>query len=135
MSISVLVCDDLPSVQGMLRRMLERGGLTISGMASSADEVLARYTDRRPDIVLLDLRMPGASGLSVLRDLMVLDAGARIVMCSGTGDPDLRTEALALGAAEWVLKPIYPQTLISLLRDTVTRMPRPAVLDAPPSAS
>lgn len=124
MSISVLLCDDLPSVQGMLRRMMERGGLTVSGMASTAPEVLERYAEQRPDIVLLDYRMPGAKGLSVLHDLLAFDPGARVVMCSGTGDPDVRTQALGAGAADWVLKPIYPQTLITLLRDVVERTPR-----------
>lgn len=124
MSISVLVCDDLPAVQGMLRRMLERDGLMVTGVASSADEVLLRYEESRPDIVLLDYRMPGASGLSVLRDLLLLDPQARVVMCSGTGDPDLHTEALAAGAADWVLKPIYPRTLIARLRELVEQSPR-----------
>ena len=124
MSISVLVCDDLPSVQGMLRRMLERDGLIVSGVASSADEVLVRYQERRPDIVLLDYRMPGASGLSALHDLLALDPQARVVMCSGTGDPDLHTEAMAAGAVDWVLKPIYPRTLIARLRELVGQTPR-----------
>lgn len=135
MPISVLVCDDLPSVQGMLRRMLERDGLTVSGVASTADEVLERYREQRPDIVLLDYRMPGARGLSVLRDLLATDPEARVVMCSGTGDPDLRTQALDDGAADWVLKPIYPQTLIGLLREVVARSPRLDVAGEPPSGS
>ena len=132
MPISVLVCDDLASVQGMLRRMLERGGLTVSGVASTADEVLERYLAQRPDIVLLDYQMPGARGLSVLRDLLATDPEARVVMCSGTGDPGIRTQALGDGAVEWVLKPIYPQTLISLLREVVERTPRPEAAGGPP---
>lgn len=121
MSFTVLVCDDLPSVQGMLRRMLERDGLTVSGLASTAREVLERYAEARPDVVLLDYRMPGAVWLSVLHEIMAADPLARVVMCSGSGDPEVRTEALAAGAAEWVLKPIYPQTLIGLLRAVAAR--------------
>ena len=117
MPISVLICDDLPSVQSMLRRMLERDGLTVCAVASSADEVLVRYQACRPDVVLLDYRMPGASGLSVLRDVLAFDPSARVVMCSGTGDPDVRSDALLAGAVDWVLKPIYPATLIARLRE------------------
>lgn len=125
MTISVLVCDDLASVQSMMRRLLERDGLEVSGVASDASEVLERYTERRPDVVLLDYRMPGANRLSVLLDLMALDPQARVVMCSGSADPDVRDEALRAGAVDWVLKPIYPQALVASLREIVRRTPRP----------
>jgi two-component system, chemotaxis family, chemotaxis protein CheY len=124
MSISVLVCDDLPAVQSMMRRLLERDGLVVCGVASHAEEVLVRYEECSPDVVLLDYRMPGAARLSLLYDLLALDPKARIVMCSGTGDPDVRQEALDAGAVDWVLKPIYPQTLVASLRDIVARTPR-----------
>jgi two-component system chemotaxis response regulator CheY len=124
MPISVLVCDDLASVQSMLRRMLERDGLVVSGTASAADEVLARYAEHRPDVVLLDYRMPGAIGLSLLRDVLAYDPDARVVMCSGTGDPKVRGEAMAAGAMDWVLKPIFPQTFIATLRELIAKSPR-----------
>jgi two-component system, chemotaxis family, chemotaxis protein CheY len=131
MPISVLVCDDHASVQSMLRRMLERGGLVVSGVASTADEALERYQEHRPDVVLLDYRMPGAHGLSLLRELLALDPGARVVMCSGTGDPDVRRDALEAGAMDWVLKPIYPQTFIAALHDLIARSPRATIAPAP----
>ena len=121
MGISVLICDDLASVQGMMRRMLQRDGLVTAGVAGSASEVLQRYEECRPDIVLLDYRMPGANGLSVLRTLMARDPKACVVMCSGLDDPDVREAALKLGAADWVLKPIYPTSLVASLRALVAR--------------
>ncbi|MDB4879464.1 MAG: cheY44H [Gemmatimonadetes bacterium] len=133
MPISVLVCDDLASVQSMMRRLLEREGLVVSGVASSAEEVMQRYRECRPDVVLLDYRMPGASRLSLLYDLLALDPRARIVMCSGSADPEVREEALRAGAADWVLKPVYTQTLVASLRDIVERTPRPAATVAPRS--
>ena len=120
MEFSVLICDDVPAVQNMMRRMLERGGLNVAGLASTADEVLALYRDRTPDVVLLDLNMPGARGLGLLGALREIDPTACVVICSGAGDSDLRTRAHELGAADWVLKPVYSSTLIALLRDVVT---------------
>ena len=121
MTISVLICDDLASVQAMMRRMLERDGLTTAGVAGTAEEVLQRYAEHRPDVVLLDYKMPGATGLSLLRTLLARDPSACVVMCSGVDDPELRDRALALGAADWVLKPIYPTSLVASLRDLVAR--------------
>ena len=119
MAPSVLVCDDLPAVQTMMRRMLERGGFTVAGLASNADEVLALYRERAPDIVLLDLKMPGADGLDLLRSLRAFDPPACVVICSGAGDSVLHAEAQALGAADWVLKPVYGSALVALLHDVL----------------
>ena len=116
MGFSVLICDDLPAVQTMMRRMLEREGLVVAGLASTADEVVSLYNERQPDVVLLDLNMPGANGLGLLRTLRSLEPPACVVICSGAGDADLIDEAQTLGAADWVLKPIYPSSLMALLR-------------------
>lgn len=119
MSISVLICDDLASVQGMMRRMLERDGLVAAGLAANADEVLTQYDACKPDVVLLDYKMPGAHGLSVLRAILARDPDACVVMCSGLDDPDVRQAAIQAGAAAWVLKPIFPTSLVASVRKLV----------------
>ena len=121
MGFSVLICDDVPAVQKMMRRLLEREGLIVAGLASTAEEALALYAECAPDVVLLDLNMPGAKGLDLLRELRELDPTACVVICSGAGDENLRLEAQALGAAEWVLKPIFTASLVTLLRDVLAK--------------
>lgn len=121
MAFSVLICDDVPAVQIMMRRVIEREGLVVAGLASTAEEVLALYQESMPDVVLLDLNMPGAKGLDLLSALRDLDPTACVVICSGAGDSDMRTHAQQLGAAEWVLKPIFTSSLVALLREVVTK--------------
>jgi CheY-like chemotaxis protein len=120
MGFSVLICDDVPAVRTMMRRMLEREGMHVAGLAATAEEVLSLYESSSPDVVLLDLNMPGANGLGLLRSLRTLDPAACVVICSGACEPAVRDEAHALGAADWVLKPIYTTSLVALLRDVVT---------------
>ena len=120
MSFSVLICDDVPAVRTMMRRLLEREGICVAGLAANAEEVLTLYESSAPDVVLLDLNMPGANGLGLLRSLRTLDAHASVVICSGAGDSEMRTEAQELGAADWVLKPVYTSSLVTLLNDVVT---------------
>jgi len=120
MSFSVLICDDVPAVRTMMRRLLEREGICVAGLAATAEEVLNMYESSTPDVVLLDLNMPGADGLGLLRTLRTLDTHACVVICSGAGDSDMRDEAQSLGAAEWVLKPVYTSSLVALLNDVVT---------------
>jgi two-component system, chemotaxis family, chemotaxis protein CheY len=121
MGFSVLICDDVPAVRTMMRRMLEREGLSVAGLASTAEEVLTLYESSAPDVVLLDLNMPGANGLGLLRSLRTLDQSACVVICSGACEPAVRDEAQKLGAADWVLKPIYSSSLVALLRDVVVK--------------
>jgi two-component system, chemotaxis family, chemotaxis protein CheY len=64
--------------------------------------------------------MPGSNGLGLLRSLRLLDAHACVVICSGAGDSEMRDEAQSLGAAEWVLKPIYTSSLVTLLNNVVS---------------
>ena len=120
MDLSVLICDDVPAVRTMMRRMLEREGMRVAGLASTADEVLALYESSAPDVVLLDLNMPGANGLGLLRSLRRLDPAACVVICSGACEPAVRDEAQVIGAADWVLKPIYTASLVTLLRGVVS---------------
>jgi YesN/AraC family two-component response regulator len=103
----------------MMRRMLEREGFVVAGLASTAAEVLSLYGECTPHVVLLDLNMPGANGFGLLGALRELDPAACVVMCSGSGDNELRRQAQSLGAADWVLKPIYTSSLVSLLRDVI----------------
>lgn len=119
MSLSVLICDDVPAVRTMMRRLLEREGFCVAGLAGNAEEVITLYESSSPDVVLLDLNMPGANGLGLLRSLRLLDEHACVVICSGAGNSELRDEAQELGAADWVLKPIYTSSLVALLHDVV----------------
>ena len=66
-----------------MRRMLEREGFTVAGLASTATEVLALYREHRPDVVLLDLNMPGANGLDLLRSLRTLEPPALVALLRG----------------------------------------------------
>jgi two-component system chemotaxis response regulator CheY len=115
MGHSVLICDDTPAMRAMLRRVLEQGGFTVAGAAASASDLHALYAATRPDVVLLDLHMPDVEGLDLLRSLRAYDPPARVVICSGSGDDALRDDALALGAADWVKKPIFGNYLIGVL--------------------
>jgi DNA-binding NarL/FixJ family response regulator len=63
--------------------------------------------------------MPGADGLDLLRSLRAFDPPACVVICSGAGDSELHDEAQALGAADWVLKPVYGSALVALLHDVL----------------
>ncbi|MCU0294847.1 MAG: response regulator transcription factor [Candidatus Nanopelagicales bacterium] len=102
---SVLIVDDAPAVRDGLRRLVSTlpGVVTVS-LASSGEEALARCAMERPDLVLLDVRMPGMNGLECARRLLHADPSVRIVMLTAGDDPQMVATAVANGAAGYISK-------------------------------
>ena len=102
---TVLIVDDAPAVRDGLRRIV-RGlpDVDAVSMASSGEEALARYSVERPDLVLLDVRMPGMSGLECARRLLHSDPGVRMVMLTANDGPQTVATAVANGAAGYLSK-------------------------------
>ena len=74
--------------------------------AADGEEALRRVADFRPDIVLLDLILPGLSGIETLQRIKGLRRATRVIVVSGTEDAEIARRALALGAVEYVTKPV-----------------------------
>lgn len=102
MNRSILLIDDDPDVLRVLQRFLERSGWTVF-QALGGTEGLRAYEAHQPDLVLLDLRMPGISGLDVLE--VLAPRGATVIMLTGNADLDTAVEAMRLGAENFLAKP------------------------------
>ena len=121
----VLVVDDDETVRDVVRRYLEVAGFTVD-MAGDGAEGLARFGAHEPDLVVLDVMMPGINGLEVCRRLRQVSQ-VPIVMLTALGEEENRIAGLQLGADDYVTKPFSPKELAlrvaSVLRRA--RMPRP----------
>jgi DNA-binding response OmpR family regulator len=122
----VLVVDDDETVRDVVRRYLEVAGFTVD-MAGDGAEGLAKFAAHEPDLVVLDVMMPGINGLEVCRRLRHVSQ-VPIVMLTALGEEENRIAGLQLGADDYVTKPFSPKELalrvVSVLRRA--RMPRPA---------
>ena len=67
MAVNVLIVDDLAFIKIVLRDILEKSGFRVVGEASNGEEAITLYQDKRPDVVLMDITMPGMDGLTALR--------------------------------------------------------------------
>nr|WP_246505547.1 response regulator transcription factor [Coralloluteibacterium stylophorae] len=100
-----MVVDDHTLVRAGIRRLLESfSGVEVVGEGASAEDALALTAARQPDLVLLDLSMPGRSGLDVLGDLRLRHPGVAVVIMSMHDDANRVREALDRGAAGFVVK-------------------------------
>jgi len=115
--IRVFVADDHGLVLQALHLALEpHPEIEIVGEAKSGSEVLPRVAETDPDLVLLDIRMPGLDGLQVLDRLQKAYPEIKVVMLSGVDDPELATEALRRGATAFLGKGIDPADVAPVLR-------------------
>ena len=101
----VLLCDDEPNYRFLLRAVLEPEGAEIVGEAGDGKACLDALEDVEPDLILLDVRMPGMDGMQALPEIHARVPEARIVMLSSADPADLEERSLALGATAFVRKP------------------------------
>jgi len=115
--ISVILVDDHPIVLQGLQQLFERqADFTVSSICSNAETALRAVRASRPDVLVLDLRMPGRSGLDLLRDLKSEKLDCRCVLLTATIRDDEVVEATRLGVTGLVLKESSPDTLLKCVR-------------------
>ncbi|HEY7899925.1 MAG TPA: response regulator [Caulobacteraceae bacterium] len=115
----ILVVDDDGGIRDVVAEFLSRHGYAVETAADSreVDRLLAR---RRPDLVVLDLMLPGEDGLSICRRLMRPD-GPAVIMLSAMGEETDRIVGLELGADDYLAKPCNPRELLARVRAVLRR--------------
>jgi two-component system, chemotaxis family, chemotaxis protein CheY len=108
----VLVVDDAAFMRKLLSDALVSGGHEVVGEAGTGTEAVARWAELRPELTTMDITMPGKDGITALAEIMALDPGARVVMCSALGQEGKVLEAVKLGAKDFVVKPFQPARVL-----------------------
>jgi two-component system chemotaxis response regulator CheY len=109
----VLVVDDAAFMRKMVSDALTGGGHEIVGEAANGLEAVQRFQELRPDIMTLDITMPEKDGLSALKEIIAVDPGAKVVMCSALGQESKVLESIKLGAKDFVVKPFQVERVLS----------------------
>ena len=119
-SRKVLVVDDDPAVRKSIDRVLSSKGYAVI-TAENGEEALQTMEQSPFDVVLLDMRMPGQDGLSVLRTIKQKWPESEVVIITGYPTVDSAKEAVRLGAYDYVAKPVGPQDVINIADGAMTR--------------
>ena len=117
----ISIVDDNDSVRGSLRAFFRSIGFEVETFAS-AEAFLASRSPRDPDCLILDVRMPGMSGLELQRRLAARQSRVPVIFITAHGDEELRTRALDDGAAEYLFKPFSEQALLNAVQTAVGSM-------------
>jgi two-component system response regulator ResD len=121
---SVLVVDDEPTIAEVVARYLDRAGYN-TAIAHDGDQALACADRRRPDLVVLDLMLPGVDGLEVMRRLRGRPAPPGVILLTAKGEESDRVIGLRLGADDYVVKPFSPAELVARVDAVLRRVDRP----------
>lgn len=116
---SIFICEDDEEIQRLVREMLVREGYSVE-VAASADALDHLFTLQKPDLVILDLMLPGEDGLSICRRLRSRD-GLPILMLTAKADPIDRVVGLEMGADDYLVKPFNPRELLARIRALLRR--------------
>ena len=120
MKAHLLVVDDDPHITELLRRILAYEGYSVA-TATSGDEALARTLERPPNLIILDILMPGLDGLEVTRRLRAAGDNVPILMLTGRDAISNRVEGFEAGADDYLIKPFAPEELLVRMKALLRR--------------
>jgi DNA-binding NarL/FixJ family response regulator len=116
--ITVFLLDDHEVVRRGVRELLSvEDDIEVIGEAGTAAEALARIPAARPDVAVLDVRLPDGSGVEVCREIRSRDAGVKCLMLTSFADDEALFDAIMAGASGYVLKAIRGHELLAAVRD------------------
>jgi two-component system response regulator ResD len=129
---SILVVDDEPTIADVVSRYLERAGYT-ARVAPDGPGALRSAGEERPDLVVLDLMLPGMDGIEVMKRLREYGEGPRVsvILLTAKGEHSDRIAGLRLGADDYVVKPFSPAELVARVDAVLRRVESPPELEEP----
>jgi two-component system response regulator MprA len=120
MKAHILVVDDDPRITDLVRRILAYEGYSVA-IATSGNEALTRTLERPPDLIVLDLMLPGLDGLEVARRLRAAGDNVPILMLTARDAVADRVEGLETGADDYLVKPFAPEELLARMKALLRR--------------
>jgi DNA-binding NtrC family response regulator len=119
-SFQVLLVDDETEFLETLVKRLKKRNLSVTG-ESSGEGALARLKEAPPDVVVLDVKMPGMSGLDILREIKKDHPLIEVIMLTGHASMEVAIEGMELGAFDYLMKPIDIDELLYKMQDAFKR--------------
>ncbi len=115
-SFSFMVVDDSQFACRNMEKMMVAIGGTLVGFANNGREAVERYPKLHPDLVLMDITMPEMEGIEAVEGILAQDNSAKVVMVSSMGYQDMIKKALASGAKHFLIKPVKPEQVASVVK-------------------
>lgn len=112
----ILLCDDAAFMRISLTKILKSAGHEIVGEAADGLEVIEKYKQLHPDIVLMDITMPKLDGIEATKQIREYDPNAGIIMVSAMGQQDKVFSAIKAGATDFIVKPFQSEHIVACIK-------------------
>lgn len=117
----VLIADDASFMRQMIRDIIDSEGYEVVGEATDGMEVVDKFKELHPDVVMMDIVMPKRSGIDAVKAIMEIAPKATVVMCSALGQETLVMEAIQAGAKDFIVKPFKPEAVLATLKKVLEK--------------
>ncbi len=117
----ILIVDDEPIVRESIRDWLKDAGYKVA-TAETGEEALALVGKQDFSVIIMDVRLPGKTGVTVLKEVKALKPGIKSIIITAYPSAEMVTEARKLGVVDYLIKPIAPDDLERLVRETLAKL-------------
>ncbi len=118
----ILIVDDAMFMRYTIKKALQGAGYINFLEAVDVQDAVAMYQEHKPDLVTMDITMPGKSGIEGLQEIIKIDPQAKVVMVSAAGQKPKVIEALKLGARHFVVKPFKEEDLVKVIHSVLGKV-------------
>ena len=115
----ILIVDDAAFMRMMIKDILTKNGYEVAAEAENGQKAVEKYTEARPDLVLMDITMPEMDGIQSLKKIKELDPAANVIMCSAMGQQAMVIEAIQSGAKDFIVKPFQAERVLEAVKKVV----------------
>jgi len=115
----VLIVEDAPFIVESFQEVINDQGWQVSGVARTGTEAIELYKRSKPDVVIMDILLPGLDGLSAIKQIRAMDPNAKILVVSALAKKDLDRDCIKAGAKGFIKKPVDSKTLVNSLKSII----------------
>ncbi len=122
MSNTILIVDDADFMRVMLKDILTEMGLQVVGEADDGAQAVSLYSELEPDLVIMDITMPGMDGITALKKILTFDSDATVVMITALGQKDKVLKSIQAGARDFIVKPFDQDRVQATIRELLEKV-------------
>ena len=119
MGKNILICDDAAFMRMMIKDILSKNGYNVVGEAENGAVAVEKYSELKPDLVLMDITMPEMDGIQALKKIKEKDSAASVIMCSAMGQQAMVIESIQSGAKDFIVKPFQADRVLEAVKKVV----------------
>jgi two-component system chemotaxis response regulator CheY len=112
----ILIVEDAPFIVESFKEIINDQGWQVSGVAKTGFEAIDSYRKNKPDIVIMDILLPGLDGLAAIKKIREIDSKAKILVVSALAKKGLDKECIKAGAKAFIKKPFDTKTFVTTLK-------------------